>query len=917
MDFSGVKKVLAGLVDVRREELPRILPLTLAYGLVMASLYVLKPARNALFLDQLGVAQLPYVLMLVALIGGGVAAVFTRLIRLIRLDRLILGTFLFLMINLLGFRLLLPYGWGWSFYLFYVWVNLYGLMATSLLWLLAGVIFNPREARRLFGLIGSAGIAGAIVGGAFTSWVVTQVGTENLLIVCVALLGGGLLLLLRVRSGGEVSPREEKKSSGALADIGRSDLLQLLGSMAALTAVVAAVIDVQFNDIVDRAFADKDAKTAFFGQFFAYLSGFAFLFQIWCTPRILRSLGVVSALLFLPLSMALGSVAVLFAPGLAAGILLKIGDGGFRHSLHKSAVEILFLPIPAAVKQRTKVLLDTTVDNLATGIGALLVLVLTAVLGVSYQHLGFVSLALVGLWVGLVIRGRGAYVDAFRQALDRRAIDLGELTVEVDEAAALDSLIASLDSGNERQVVYALDMLISLRSRRLARAVRPLLQHRAAEVRQKSIRVLCNQAEELPVDEIEGLLQDEVLEVRVEALYCMCRQDEGGIEMRLREALQSGDPKLRSAAVGCIAAHGTEAGELVDDAFVEELLADRSAEGEDNRVQVARILGNLDRPEWRLYLRQLLEDSSPRVVEQAIGSLGAIRDPEQIGWLLDRLGDRQLRRAARQALAAYGPAVLPALRRCLLDKRVDPVVRTGVTRVLSDIRSQEVVDLLLEDLDAASPWLEHLMIKALSRLRQGGGSLFFEPRRVEEILARQVEAYYQLFEGLQLYQSVDGEAPLQLLQKVLREKQAQVQERIFRLLGLLYPPQDMHRAYLGLVSGQARLRASALEFLDNVLQRRVKEQLLPLLDPPTAESALAHGEELFGHRLQERERALEWLLGNRDSWLRACAAYSAIEIGSEEQIELVRRAADDPNRMVREAVERVLSETGSQGGEGY
>jgi ATP:ADP antiporter, AAA family len=912
MDFSGVKKVLAGLIDVRREELPRILPLTLAYGLVMASLYVLKPARNALFLDQLGVAQLPYVLMLVALIGGGVAAVFTRLTRLVRLDRLILGTFLFLMTNLLGFWLLLPYGWGWSFYLFYVWVNLYGLMATSLLWLLAGVIFNPREARRLFGLIGSAGIAGAIVGGAFTSWVVTLVGTENLLLVCVGLLGGGLLLLLRVRSGGEVSPREEKKSSGALADIGRSDLLQLLGSMAALTAVVAAVIDVQFNDIVDRAFADKDAKTAFFGQFFAYLSGFAFLFQIWCTPRILRSLGVVSALLFLPLSMALGSVAVLFVPGLAAGILLKIGDGGFRHSLHKSAVEILFLPISAAVKQRTKVLLDTTVDNLATGVGALLVLVLTAVLGVSYQHLGLVSLALVGLWVGLVIRGRGAYVDAFRQALDRRAIDLGELTVEIDEAAALDSLVASLDSGNERQVVYALDMLISVRSRRLAAAVRPLLQHPAAEVRQKSIRVLCNQAEALPIDEIEGLLQDEVLEVRVEALYCMCRQEEGA-EMRLREALQSGDPKLRSAAVGCIAAHGAEEGELVDGEFVEELLADLSAEGEDNRVQVARILGNLDRPEWRLYLRQLLEDSSPRVVEQAIGSLGAIRDPEQIDWLLDRLGDRRLRRAARQALAAYGPAALPALRACLLDKRIDPVIRTGVTRVLSDICSQEAVDLLLEDLDAASPWLEHLMIKSLSRLRRVGGGLVFDPRRVEEILARQMEAYYQLFEGLQLYQSVDGEAPLQLLQKVLGEKQAQVQERIFRLLGLLYPPQDMHRAYLGLVSGQARLRASALEFLDNVLQRRVKEQLLPLLDPPTAESALAYGEELFGHRLQKRERALEWLLGNRDSWLRACAAYSAIEAGSEAQIELVRRAVGDSNGMVREAAERVLSETASQG----
>ncbi len=256
MDFSGVKRTLAGLVDVRREELPRILPLTLAYGLVMASLYVLKPARNALFLDQLGVGQLPYVLMLVALIGGGVAAIFIRLTRLVRLDRLILGTFLFLIVNLLGFRLLLPYGWGWSFYLFYVWVNLYGLMATSLLWLLAGVIFNPREARRLFGLIGSAGIAGAIVGGAFTSWVVKKVGTENLLIVCVALLGGGLLLLLRVRSGGEVSSREEKKSAGALADIGRSDLLQLLGSMAALTAVAAGGLDGAVEGIVARWVGD-------------------------------------------------------------------------------------------------------------------------------------------------------------------------------------------------------------------------------------------------------------------------------------------------------------------------------------------------------------------------------------------------------------------------------------------------------------------------------------------------------------------------------------------------------------------------------------------------------------------------------------------------------------------------------------
>ena len=152
MALAGLKRWLGGLADVRREELSRLLPLTLAYGLVMASLYVLKPARNALFLEGPGIGKLPYVLLLVALFGGLAATIFTRFTALVRLDRLILGTFLFLMACLGGFWLLLPPGWLWSYYLFYIWVNLCSLMAPSLLWLLANAVFNAREARRLFGL---------------------------------------------------------------------------------------------------------------------------------------------------------------------------------------------------------------------------------------------------------------------------------------------------------------------------------------------------------------------------------------------------------------------------------------------------------------------------------------------------------------------------------------------------------------------------------------------------------------------------------------------------------------------------------------------------------------------------------------------------------------------------------------------
>lgn len=152
------------LMDIRPGEGRRLWPIAGAYALVLASVYVLKPARNALFLDRLGIDQLPYVLMLVALVGGVTASVYSRYTQSVRIDRLVSGTLIFLIFNLLIFWWLLGIGADWVFYLFYVWVNLYGLMGISLLWLLANAVFNAREGRRLFGFIGSGGIAGAIGG---------------------------------------------------------------------------------------------------------------------------------------------------------------------------------------------------------------------------------------------------------------------------------------------------------------------------------------------------------------------------------------------------------------------------------------------------------------------------------------------------------------------------------------------------------------------------------------------------------------------------------------------------------------------------------------------------------------------------------------------------------------------------------
>ena len=906
-----IHRLLSSVVDVRRQELPRILPLTLAYGLVMASLYVLKPVRNALFLDKLGVEQLPYVLLLVAFVGAGVAVLFAGLSQRTRLDRIIPVVFLILLSNLLLFWLVLPRGWAWSFYLFYVWVNIYGLMATSLLWLLANALFDAREARRLFGFIGAAGIGGAIAGGAVTSWIVSRVGTENLLIVCAGMLLASLLLLYFVRSRQAAAPSEKQATTqNVWATVRSSDLLRLLAGMAALVAVVAAIVDVQFNDIADRAFPSKDAKTAFFGQFFAYLSALAFLFQVFVTPRFLRKFGVVSALLFLPVSLAVGSVALLAIPGLMAGILVKLGDGGFRHSIHKSAVEILFLPIPAAIKQRTKVLLDTTVDNLCTGLGAVLVLLAISVFGVSYQHLSFLSLALIALWMALVFHGRGAYVNSFRQALEKREIDVGELTVDINEAAALDSLVASLESENERQLDYALDMLSAVRSRRLVEPSRRLLQHSSGVVRQKALKVLLGQEVAISPEDVRPLTQDAELDVRIEALHYLSVFGGEPRQQCFENAVNSDDGRLRSAAIGCIARYGTEEeNRLVDEELIRHHIASSGPVGVNERVQAARIVSSLQRngrPYLNEIITQFLSDPEPAVVEEMMLSMGGLRDPHFLPLLLEKMGDRRYRLAARRALAQYGPDALEPVAAIVRDTEAEYSNRVNGARVMGQVAEQKSVDLLLSMLDEVEPPLQFALIKSLSKLRSRGAGLEFDRGLIEQLLQRALRAYFDLLQAIHFYEDRNGGHAMQLLKRALKEKQDQNTERIFRLLGLQFDPQDMYFAYLGLVSGNRSTRASAIEFLDNLLDRQLKEQLIPLLDPLSVDAAIEHGERTFNARMSGEQEVLAFLINNRDPWLRACSLFSTTEGSASGKEELVRLARNDANPVVRETAEMVL-----------
>ena len=150
--------------------------------------------------------------------------------------------------------------------------------------------------------------------------------------------------------------------------------------------------------------------------------------------------------------------------------------------------------------------------------------ILTTQLQFSVRWLSLVVIFLAAIWTGLAV-------------VVGREIDPDELRMEITDTSMVEPLLSVLASEHERQVTYALDMLVSVKNADLVLSVRPLMKHRSAEVRRKSLQVFQRQADQSLLSDAEELLGDPDQEVRVEALHLLRQLSDGDGEERLLECL--------------------------------------------------------------------------------------------------------------------------------------------------------------------------------------------------------------------------------------------------------------------------------------------------------------------------------------------------------------------------------------------
>jgi hypothetical protein len=107
-----------------------------------------------------------------------------------------------------------------------------------------------------------------------------------------------------------------------------------------------------------------------------------------------------------------------------------------------------------------------------------------------------------------------------------------------------------------------------------------------------------------------------------------------------------------------------------------------------------------------------------------------------------------------------------------------------------------------------------------------------------------------------------------------------LRNRIFKLLTLLHPPTDIDAARYTLAHGDGRGRASASEFLDNLLTGPVRKWVIPVLEDMPHDERVKRGNVLIKTRPRDVEETLLQLINDDDP----VTAAAAIDVVREQKM---------------------------------
>jgi AAA family ATP:ADP antiporter len=880
----------AWLPDVRRAELRPLAHAFLSLLLLITGYSLFESARDAMLLARFPAHALGFVYIAVALAVVPAAAFTSRASLRWGPRRALVGS---LAVAALGVALLsgAPPSTV-TLVAVYVLGGAIGGSVIPIFWTLAGTIFTVEQERRLLGILGAAGVLGGVLGSSAAAWLLRFTRVESLLNLSVAIF---IVAAAVVFAGREVLDPDQREES-ALAQLNpgsmpKDPFVRRIALLVAASTLAFVVIDFTFKWTVSKS-VPKAEIPMLVARYYAILNVISLVVQLVLSGAVVRRLGIVATSMVTPFAFLATSVAAFVAGGALGPVLVLKGvDGALRNSVHRAAMELVYLPLPDSVRTRAKPFIDGALAKAVQAVAGIALFALGEAAHISGPLLMALTTAAVVLWTLSAWTMRQPYLALLRRAIGTTVVS--NATTDPLDMESAEELVTYLAHDQPAVVVGAMYALGRRGRLRLVPAL--VLLHDDEQVLVYALGAFAQSSREDWTHLARRLLGDRRESVRMAAARALALHGNLGP----KDLEPAASPRLRGYAALHLAM-ADEDKNLLEDPTLAGMLEAQDPGAEDALLGVLSAVA--DSPPTKALL-PLLEDLSGRPfssrawiaeLARAVASQKAVA---AISPLIERLEVHEGRTAIATSLSSLGQPALAALETRLRDPATPRALRAQLPFAISRFGDRQAAATLLDVAENDRDGLvRYKAIRGLGQLVRDS-RLRVDRQRLERLALKNLIEHFRLLglsapfhAALSVPTGAHDSPTEQLLVGLLKDKLRQSLERTFRILKVANPDEDIHGVHQTYVGGSGRERAVAAELLDALLQRSTHSELRQLLLLAADEShpvdIAARARPWTHHQVPAtREQALGMLIEDEDPTVAALARlHAAASEGRTERV---------------------------------
>ncbi len=820
------------------------------------------------FLKRFGVEYLPMITAINAIVTFVLLSGIGGYLSSIRSDKLVAGT-LVLSAGFIGLmRFIVPFEFSLIYPILYILKTQFVVIMAFLFWNLANDLFSARQSKRLFPLITTGGILGAILGSFATPILIRFTQTDNLLLIfpLAAILAAACSLRLGKAAPGTLlqeEPKPGEKKSTMLDELRKvspmiktSTLAQVLLVLTLVPNIVIPILNYQFSFVVDQTFSTEAGMINFYSYFRGAQNIISLILSLF-VGRIYGRYGLPVALMFHPFNYLIAFTGYLFQFNIFSAVYAGTSTNVIRTTINNPATSALYGLLMPKDRKILRSFLRGTVVRVGILFGSGLLLVANEF--IQPRYLSLFAIGFCTVWLGstlLLKREYSAILISLVQKSLPEFYKMGqEFKVIFKQAKLGQTLLQRFQKVAGEEARYCVDMLQKTEEpASLDVAILDKLQTCDDKTRILLLPYLSNQAGSKALDIFLTFRDPDKPELMV-ALSQTARRVFADMpaerEKEIFELVQI--PEVKACFLNWMSQQDPEQ----FDRQVETWLA--SAEIGDRRAGILAI-GEVGSPRHITALSQVLStETEPSVLALALHGLRRFQADNRIGDIVKpflRHADEAVQLAAIESLPLTEDDNINALIRSIGDP--SQTIRNRAIERLEKLPAEKQ-HLLVAQMGTHSLWVRDGLFEIAAKLDLKDVDIF-------NFCRNQLQVAYEAVERSHYLNEKPENAATRMMQEHLEQiRQHRVNNAIMGVAAK-DPEGRIKIALRGLNSGGDRERSDSVEALEALLDRPLANLLLPMLDNRPEYERLAVGRKHYGLAKLSEQEFIEGCL-NDASWV--------------------------------------------------